>query len=147
MKPCAELRRGLRLREDGQVEMERRSTATCRFTKREEGTTGEGSVRDDQRGIGVADVERGADRGIGRLGLLETGVSLRDQTVFSEATLGNPTAGLKATLERDVQCGPIGTRLPARDDRSEHFDSVQGCLTDRADQLQCLVTQPAVPGH
>lgn len=113
VKPPPELRHGLRMRENSQVQVEHRPTKANRFLKGEKGTTGEGTARDDERRIRVADVEHRADRGIGRLSLSEAGVPMRDRPIFGEATLGDPAADLETALERDVERRPIRPGLTA----------------------------------
>ena len=101
VKPLPELRHGLRRPENAQVQMKHGPTTSDRFLESEEGAARERAVRDDERGIRVADIEHGADRRIGQRSLAETRVPLGDGTIFGEAgeaTLGHPAADLKAKL-------------------------------------------------
>ena len=98
VKPLPELRHGLRRPENAQVQMKHGPTTSDRFLESEEGAARERAVRDDERGIRVADIEHGADRRIGQRSLAETRVPLGDGTIFGEVTLGHPAADLKAKL-------------------------------------------------
>ena len=49
-------------------------------------------MRDDEGGIRIADIERGADGRVGGVGLEESEVILGNGPVLSEPTLGHPAA-------------------------------------------------------
>ena len=88
----------------------------------QEGATAERPVGQDHRDIGVAHVERCTYRGIGRGGLEQALIALRNGTIFGEAATGDPASYRNAVLQGEVERRAVGAGLTSRDDLLEEVE-------------------------
>ena len=105
-----------------EVEMEHGLSGAFGLPEREQRPTRERAMGEDERAVGVADIEGGSHGRIGGSGLLEARVAIGDRSVLGEATPGHPAPDADVVRECEIQGGAIGARLSAGEDLHEHVE-------------------------
>lgn len=116
LEPGAKAVCSLRERELVEIEVKQRPSGCGGFAERQQRASRKRTVREDERGVGIANVENGAKSKIRGVGFEEADVPVRNGPVLREAPLGDPATSRDVVGDREVEGGSVGASLPSGDD-------------------------------